>query len=73
MRIQVCARQYLAPCVELFLAVFNSPPWNEAWPASAAARRLEDLFNTPGFFGVIVVNKEEVIGFALGHVEQWHT
>ena len=61
----------MAPCVELFLTVFNSPPWNEAWPMATATRRLTDLFNTPGFYGVIAVEDRETVGFAMGHVEQW--
>src|SRR3712207_8944760 len=53
----------VTPCTELFLTVFNSPPWNEAWPASAATKRLADLFNTPGFYGVIAVEDHEAAGF----------
>ena len=71
MQIQPIEQWQVAHCTELFLAVFNSPPWNEAWPTSAATKRLGDLFHTPGFYGVIAVEGREAAGFAMGHVEQW--
>ncbi len=71
MEIQPIEHQHVASCATLFLTVFNSPPWNEAWPSTAATKRLEDLFRTPGFYGLLAVDGTEVVGFAMGHTEQW--
>ena len=71
MQIQPIEQWQVAHCTELFLTVFNSPPWNEAWRTAAATKRLTDLFNTPGFYGVIAVEDRDAVGFAMGHVEQW--
>ncbi len=36
-----------------------------------AYRRLADFVTTPGFRGVACVEGDEVLGFAIGHAEQW--
>ena len=41
----------LPACADLFLDVFNGPPWNEHWERADAVRRLADCFGTPGFQG----------------------
>jgi GNAT superfamily N-acetyltransferase len=71
MHIYPIERQQLDHCVTLFLRVFNSPPWSEAWPRTAATTRLTDLLHTPGFYGLLASNDKEVLGFAAGYVEQW--
>ncbi len=71
MEIRPIKHQHVALCVEVFLTVFNSPPWDEAWPAPAALKRLEDLFKTPEFFGLLAADGTEVVGFAMGHSEHW--
>ena len=68
---QPIEQQHVEQCVELFLKVFNNPPWSEDWPLGAATTRLMDLHNTPGFYGVMAVDAPEVVGFAAGSVEQW--
>ncbi|MCE7984289.1 MAG: GNAT family N-acetyltransferase [Caldilinea sp. CFX5] len=61
----------LAECIDLFIDVFNSPPWNEHWEIATATQRLEACYHTPGFDGVIGKIGGKPIGFALGYVEQW--
>ncbi|MBN1649137.1 MAG: hypothetical protein JW874_13960 [Spirochaetales bacterium] len=38
-------------CVELFINVFNSAPWNDQWTKDKAKVLFEDFINTPGFIG----------------------
>ena len=61
----------LARCERVFLDVFNNPPWNEKWQAEAVARRLDDINQTPGFYGLLCTIEDETVGFALGTIEQW--
>jgi len=67
----------LADCVRLFITVFNTPPWNENWGMETATQRLQDCYNTPGFYGLLVRDNEEPLGFkqslgfAIGFTEQW--
>jgi aminoglycoside 6'-N-acetyltransferase I len=67
-------------CAEVFVAVFSREPWNEDWRVTDALTRLEELYRTPGFYGVIAYADEEMVppedseqglGFAMGHTERW--
>ena len=71
MQIYPIEPQHLDHCVTLFRRIFNSPPWSEDWPLTAATTRFTDLLKTPGFYGVLASNETEVVGFAAGYVEQW--
>jgi ribosomal protein S18 acetylase RimI-like enzyme len=61
----------LVPCAEVFVMVFSNPPWNEAWDIGDVKTRLEEMYHTPGSYGVIAIDENEVLGFALGYAEQW--
>ncbi|MBN1813348.1 MAG: GNAT family N-acetyltransferase [Anaerolineae bacterium] len=58
-------------CAEVFTAVFGGEPWNEAWHVADAQARLEEMVRTPGFHGVLVASDDKLLGFAMGHTEQW--
>ena len=60
-------------CADLFIAVFNGPPWNESWTAGSAYERLAEITGTPGFAGVALTAGNDVTGVALGQTERWHT
>jgi aminoglycoside 6'-N-acetyltransferase I len=58
-------------CTKVFAAVFGDEPWNEEWHVADAQARLEEMAHTPGFHGVLVASDDEILGFAMGHTEQW--
>jgi aminoglycoside 6'-N-acetyltransferase I len=58
-------------CAEVFTKVFGSEPWNEEWHIEDAQTRLEKMCKTPGFHGVLAATDDEILGFAMGHTEQW--
>ena len=61
----------LAQCERVFVQVFNNPPWSENWEAEAVERRLHDIYQTPGFYGLLCAVDGEAVGFAIGIIEQW--
>ncbi|BCM93257.1 hypothetical protein IAD21_05146 [Abditibacteriota bacterium] len=61
----------LMDCAELFVNVFNGPPWNESWQQDAVMRRLEECYRTPHFYGLLAKVEGRAVGFALGYGEQW--
>lgn len=63
--------QHLTDCALVFVTVFNGAPWNEVWWLADALARLQQIANTPGFYGVIAEEETELIGFALGYAERW--
>jgi aminoglycoside 6'-N-acetyltransferase I len=58
-------------CADVFVAVFGDAPWNEAWLVADAQTRLEEMYKTPGFHGVLAASDNKLLGFAMGHTEQW--
>lgn len=64
--------EHLDPCTDLYMAVFNGPPWHDRWTRETARRRLSDLFHTPGFAGWVLMDAGEPLGFAAGRIEQWY-
>jgi aminoglycoside 6'-N-acetyltransferase I len=80
MRIRSIHRADLRRCAKVFVAVFSREPWNEDWRVTDVLTRLEELYRTPGFYGVIACTDEErvslaepeqVLGFAMGYAERW--
>ena len=61
----------LHSCVNLFVETFAHPPWNETWDPETVRQRLDQIFQTPGAFGV-GIGDENLTGFALGVSEPWH-
>jgi aminoglycoside 6'-N-acetyltransferase I len=73
MKFEPVEASHLKGCSDLFVTVFNDSPWNESWSFEAASKRLGDCYATPGFYGIAAVEENQVVGFALGHAEVWHT
>jgi ribosomal protein S18 acetylase RimI-like enzyme len=63
--------KHIPECTEVFVEVFGNEPWNEVWHIADARARLEEIYHTPGFHGVFVASDHEMLGFAMGHSEQW--
>jgi aminoglycoside 6'-N-acetyltransferase I len=59
----------LTPFAELYVDVFNSPPWSEEWTVPIALARLGEIAGTPGFLGLAVLDEESVVGFVAGYGE----
>ena len=68
-------KQYIAQdlekCTTTFINVFNAEPWNDEWTVENATRYLMDFTNTPGFFGLLAWEHEEIIGFIFGVRRAW--
>ena len=62
----------LAACVDVFVEVFNGPPWNEDWGQDAARLRIADCFRTPGFQGWVAEAGGAVSALALGYRELYN-
>ncbi|BAZ11576.1 hypothetical protein NIES4071_34020 [Calothrix sp. NIES-4071] len=67
---QIC-QQHLEECALLLISVFANSPWNEKWTLELAFKRLQNTYNTPDFYGILAKQENRIIGFALGHAEQY--
>ncbi len=61
----------LDSCIDLFIATFAGPPWNENWDRQLVRDRLSQIVHTPGFYGILVEGNP-IAGFAFGNSEPWH-
>ncbi len=62
----------LSLCAKLYVSTFNGKPWNDHWTVAAARKRLQDILDTPRFFGQVIVDGRQVIGVVLGNIERWY-
>ena len=62
---------HLDAAASLSVSVFNAPPWNDQWTPPTARQRLHDLLSTPGSAGMVLLEQDRPVAFALGHTEQW--
>lgn len=49
----------LENCIQLFMEVFNQPPWNNNWTYEIAHQFFVDLWNTPGFRGYVAISESK--------------
>lgn len=71
MELHQISQEHLQECARLLVSVFMNPPWNESWTIELALQRLQNTYNTPEFYGVLAKEGEKIVGFALGHIEQY--
>lgn len=57
-------------CAELFAAAFAREPWSEDWNVADATARLDEVYRTPGAYGLLAEEDGELLGFALGYIER---
>ncbi|MFD0824462.1 GNAT family N-acetyltransferase [Neobacillus sp. M.A.Huq-85] len=60
-------------CIELYINVFNSEPWNENWTYLTTKERLTDLLHTPKFLGFLLYDNGNLIGFIAGNSKKAYT
>ncbi|MBU5483731.1 GNAT family N-acetyltransferase [Clostridium sp. MSJ-11] len=62
----------LDECSNLFIAAFNAEPWNDKWNFNTARKRLEDIYKTPNFKGLVYKKHNKIVGVIMGNYEQWY-
>jgi len=71
MKLRIIEASDLGACAELYALVFSSGPWNEAWNQENSLDRIEHIFQSRGFVGVLAYD-DEVLGFAIGNFEPFY-
>ena len=70
--IGILKEPYLEECLDLYIQVFNSEPWNDGWEENDARERMTVIFSNPRFLGIGLFDpNEKLIGFTLGHTQRW--
>ena len=60
-------------CRDLFIEVFNAPPWNNQWTEATAAVRLRDFIDQKRFLGFTLWEGEVLLGAAICRVTSYYT
>jgi ribosomal protein S18 acetylase RimI-like enzyme len=59
----------LPQVADLFVRVFNLPPWNEDWSYEKAYNHIETISNAPDFIGFVAVNEDLLLAVLLGRLQ----
>lgn len=62
MNIRRIEERDLKVLAELFVSVFNAPPWNESWTIKWAYDRLDIIFKSHRFYGYVAEKHGTAIG-----------
>lgn len=63
---------HLNDYAELFVAVFNSDPWNDSWTKETAVIRIENMMKTNTFIGKAIYSETDLKGIIWGQKEQYY-
>ena len=72
MNIEQLLESHLEECTTIYIDTFNSAPWYDKWDEQTAYKRLLDIYNTPGFCGLVVIEENKIKAAVFGNMEQWY-
>jgi aminoglycoside 6'-N-acetyltransferase I len=72
MRIESIKKSDLLICADIYVKIFNEPPWNDKWTRKAAYVRLNNIYNTPRFYGIKYIASNQIKGALFGNIEAWY-
>lgn len=61
----------IADCADLYLGVFNAPPWNDGWEHAAVRERLAAFMAFPTARGMALLVEGAPVAMVLGWKERW--
>lgn len=61
----------IADCADLYLGVFNAPPWNDGWEHAAVVERLAAFMAFPAARAMALLVDEVPVAMVLGWKERW--
>ncbi len=68
-RIETFTIVHLDDCAHLFMTAFNAEPWNDKYTLDTARKQLAWHLDVPGYLGLVSINNEGIVAFALGYRE----
>ena len=61
----------LTELAKIYAETFNSDPWYDKWTQKTAEKRLSQMINNGGFYGIVSYNEDGITGMILGESEQY--
>ena len=65
-------RAHIREIAEIYVDAFNSEPWNDEWTVESASKRISQMINCEGFYGLVAYEDERLIGMILGNHEYYY-
>lgn len=65
-------QQDIPGLTSMYIKTFNSSPWNDEWTVDTASKRLHQLINCEGFYGLKAFEDNILCGMILGSEEQFY-
>lgn len=62
-------QQNLNDLVDLFIKAFSGEPWNEQWTSNMVIKRLYQIINIEGSYGIAYYYGNKAVGMVLGNIE----
>lgn len=56
---------------KIYAETFNSDPWYDKWTRKTAEKRLYQMANNGGFFGILSCDESGITGMIMGESEQY--
>ncbi|MGL5480067.1 MAG: GNAT family N-acetyltransferase, partial [Clostridium sp.] len=54
-------REDLNELVDIYIEAFNGEPWNDNWTYETASKRLENMLDDSGFYGLKLIKDNEIV------------
>ena len=67
MEIKIIAEKDLKPISRLYVSVFTNPPWDEHWEYKWAYERLNWIYQSQDFAGLLSLDEGKINGAILGY------
>ena len=72
MRFEELTLDNLNIIIPFYVEAFNAPPWNDKWTEETVKKRLTQMINCEGFYGLICFHEEKEVGMILGNDEHYY-
>ena len=69
MRYEIMSGLHLKEISEMYVEAFNAPPWNDKWTTDLVAKRLSQMINCEGSYGLLCFEDNALCGMILGNHE----
>lgn len=66
------SREHLEQVAEMYVEAFNAPPWNDKWTPKLVIKRLSQMMNCEGFYGMLCFDNGQLNGMVLGNHEVFY-
>lgn len=65
-------RNHIKEAAKIYVNAFNCEPWNDKWTIESASKRISQMINCEGFYGLSAYDDGRLAGIILGNHEYYY-